>query len=86
MRVVIIDDHPLVRKGVEMVTSLESDIELIGFASNGKEALDLIARTNPEIALVDLRMPGEHGLDIVKKAREINSDCKYIILTSYATP
>lgn len=86
MRVVVIDDHPLVRKGVEMVLSLESDIELVGFASNAAEALEVIARSNPEIALVDLRMSGEHGLDIIKKAREINSVCKYIILTSYATP
>ncbi len=85
MRVIIIDDHPLVRKGVEMVISLESDIEFAGFASNGQEALELIAKTDPEIALVDLRLPGEHGLDIVKKAREINSNCKYIILTSYVT-
>lgn len=85
MRVIIIDDHPLVRKGVEMVISLESDIEFAGFASNGREALELIAKTDPEIALIDLRLPGEHGLDIVKKAREINSNCKYIILTSYVT-
>lgn len=85
MRVIIIDDHPLVIKGVEMVAKLESDIDFVGYASNGREALDLIARENPEVALVDLRMPGESGLDIVKKARAINAECKYIILTSYAT-
>jgi two-component system nitrate/nitrite response regulator NarL len=85
MRVMIVDDHPLVRKGIEMVASLESDIEFIGYASNGKEALELISKKNPEVALVDLRLPGEHGLDIIKKAREINNKCKYIILTSYAT-
>ncbi len=85
MKIVIIDDHPLVRKGLEMVTSLEPDIELAGFASNGKEALELIERTRPEIALVDLRLPGEHGLDIIKKAREILPECKYVILSSYAS-
>ena len=85
MRVIIIDDHPLVRKGVEMVAKLESDIDFVGYASNGKEALDLIARENPEVALVDLRMPGENGLDIIQKARALDGDCKYIILTSYAT-
>jgi len=85
MKIVIVDDHPLVRRGVEMVASLESDIEFAGFAANGREALELISRTNPEVALIDLRLPGEHGLDIIKKAREINSSCKYIILTSYAT-
>jgi two-component system, NarL family, nitrate/nitrite response regulator NarL len=85
MKIVIIDDHPLVRKGLEMVTSLEPDIELAGFASNGKEALELIEKTRPEIALVDLRLPGEHGLDIIKKAREIHPECKYVILSSYAS-
>lgn len=85
MKIIIIDDHPLVRKGIEMVISLEGDIELAGFASNGREALELITKTGPDIALVDLRLPGEHGLDIVKKAREVNNSCKYIILTSYAT-
>ncbi|NMB34928.1 MAG: response regulator transcription factor [Firmicutes bacterium] len=84
MKIIIIDDHPLVKKGVEMVINLEDDIELAGFASNSREALALIANTDPDIALVDLRLPEEHGLDIIKKAREINSNCKYIILTSYA--
>lgn len=85
MRVVIIDDHPLVRKGLEMVTSLEPDIELVGFASNGKEALELIQQSQPEVALVDLRLPGEHGLDIIKQARQIHPECKYVILSSYAS-
>ena len=85
MKIVIIDDHPLVRKGVEMVASLEPDLEFAGYASNGKEALELIAQTNPDVALVDLRLPEEHGLEIIKKARDAGSRCKYIILTSYAT-
>ncbi len=86
MRIVVIDDHPLVRKGLEMVASLEEDIEVVGFAANGEEALALVKEKNPEVALVDLRLPGENGLDIIKKARELNSSgCKFIILSSYAT-
>ena len=85
MKIVIIDDHPLVRKGLEMVTTLEPDIELVGFASNGKEALELIQQSQPEVALVDLRLPGEHGLDIIKQARQIHPECKYVILSSYAS-
>jgi len=85
MRVVVIDDHPLVRKGVEVVAQLEDDIEVVGFASNGREALKLLQEAKPDLALVDLRMPGEHGLEIIKKARDMNIECRYIILTSYAT-
>ena len=85
MKIIIIDDHPLVIKGVEMVTSPEPDLEFAGSATNGKEALEAISRINPDIVLMDLRMPGEHGLDIIRKARDLNCNAKYIVLTSYTT-
>ncbi|UNC93965.1 response regulator transcription factor [Candidatus Contubernalis alkalaceticus] len=84
MRIVVIDDHPLVRKGIEMVAGLEQDIQVVGFASNGAEALEQITSLKPNVALVDLRLPGEHGLDIIKKSRKVHKECKYVILTSYA--
>ncbi len=85
MKVMIIDDHPLVRKGLEMAVSLERDMHVVGTASDGRQALDLIARTNPDVALVDLRLPGEHGLNIIKEAKTINKHCRYIVLSSYAS-
>ncbi len=85
MKIIIVDDHALVRKGVEMVANLEDDIEIVGSASNGQEALELIEKFKPQVALVDLRLPGEHGLDIIKNARNVSRECKYIVLTSYAT-
>lgn len=85
MRIIVIDDHSLVRMGVEMLASLENDIQLVGSASNEKEALKLIEEVRPDVALVDLRMQGEYGLDIIKKARSMNMACKFIILTSFAT-
>ena len=85
MKIVIVDDHPLVRQGIEMVTNLEEDIEVVGFASNGRDAVRIIEEANPDIALVDLRMPGEHGLDVVRKGQVLCPTCKFIILTSYVT-
>ena len=85
MKIVIIDDHPLVIKGVEMVTSQEPDLEFAGSATNGEEALLVIGKINPDIVLMDLRMPGENGLDIIRKARDLSKHSKYIILTSYTT-
>ena len=85
MKVIAVDDHPLVRRGVEVVVALEDDLELVGFAANGVEAAQLFADASPDVALVDLRIPGEHGLDIVRKGREICPTCKFIILTSYST-
>ncbi len=84
IRIVVVDDHPLVKKGVEMVASLEKDIEVVGFASDGKEAREMVCDLQPSLVLVDLRLPGEHGLDIIRNCREVYPDCKYVILTSYA--
>ena len=85
MKVIVVDDHPLVRRGVEVVAALEEDLDVVGYAANGKEAAKLFAEAGPEVALVDLRMPGEHGLDIVRQGRGTCPECKFIILTSYAT-
>ncbi len=85
MKVVVIDDHPLVKMGVEMVAKLEGDIQMVGSASGGEEAQKLMEQVDPDVALVDLRMPQEHGLDFIKRVRDNFSRCKFIILTSYAT-
>jgi len=82
MKLIIIDDHPLVRKGLEFVLSLESDIEVVGEASNRSEALFLLETHNPDIALVDLKLGNEYGLDIVTDALRNKIFCKFIILTS----
>jgi DNA-binding NarL/FixJ family response regulator len=83
--VMMIEDHPLVRKGLEAVIGLEEDLEMIGGAANGTEALRLIGEYRPDVALVDLRLPGEHGLDIIKNARKVSGSTRYIVLTSYST-
>ncbi|MDW7730568.1 MAG: response regulator transcription factor [Bacillota bacterium] len=85
IRLIMVDDHPLVRKGIEAATRLEDDIELLGCSSNTEEALQLIAEHKPDVALVDLRLHDEHGLGVVRRGREICAHTRYIILTSYAT-
>ncbi len=85
IRVVMVDDHPLVRKGIEAATRLEEDLELLGSASSVEEALQLISEHRPDVALVDLRLQGEHGLSVVKKGRGICPQTRYIILTSFST-
>jgi len=81
MNIVIVDDHPLVRQGLSAVISVEGDMNLIGEAANADEALEIITRTKPDIALVDLRLMGVSGLEIVKACMEKVPACKYIILT-----
>ncbi|RJE49100.1 MULTISPECIES: response regulator transcription factor [unclassified Dehalobacter] len=82
MKIVIVDDHPLVRQGLEAVLSTETDMTIVGKASNAGEAVDLICSVFPDIVLVDLMLSGSSGLDVIKTCKEKVSTCKYIVLTS----
>ena len=84
MRIMIVDDHPLVRKGLISVLSLDNNIEIIGEASNNKDAIQFIADKKPDIALVDLRLGNENGLDIIDYFYKKNIECKFMVLTSSA--
>lgn len=82
MNILIIDDHPLVRKGVSSTLSFEENAEKIFEASNVIEAMNLLEKEEPEVAIVDLNLGREDGLEIVKKAKNRGSNTKFIILTS----
>lgn len=81
MNVLVIDDHPLVRKALVSMLS-NGNINKIEEASSVTEALNIISKDIPEIALVDLRLGKENGLEIALKAKEINLNTKFIILAS----
>lgn len=82
MKILIVDDHPLVRKGIVSALSFEEDIEEILEASNKEEAMKLIQVENPVLSIVDLNLGGEDGLDIVLHSRKVGLETKFIILTS----
>lgn len=84
MRLVLIDDHPLVLQGMEVVVQSQQDMEVVGTASCGEAGIRVVEECQPDIAMVDLRLPGEYGLDIIKRAREIAPQCRFIVLTSYS--
>lgn len=86
MKIILIDDHPLVRKGLVSVLSLEKDINVIGEAGDIKKALKLIQEGKPDLALVDIRLGKEYGLDIIEKSCKNNINCKFIVLTSSTDP
>lgn len=85
VNIVVVDDHPLVRKGISMVLSLENDLNICSEATSVEEALEAISKTDPDIVLLDLMLAESCGLDVVKKAREIGVSCKFIVLTSSST-
>lgn len=82
MRIILVDDHPLVRKGLISVLSLEKDIEIIGEASNNEEAVKLINEKEPDLALIDLRLGEDNGLDIIEYFNKRKTQCKFLVLTS----
>ncbi len=81
IKIFIADDHHIFRKGIRSILADDKTIEVIGEASNGDEALEMLNRLNPDIALLDIDMPGLSGLDVARKLRQDNSQIKSIILT-----
>ncbi len=83
INVLIADDHHVVRRGLLFFLKTQKDIEIIGEATNGKEAVKLVSELNPDVVLMDLSMPEMDGVMATKVIRETNASVKIIILTSY---
>ncbi|NLC67739.1 MAG: response regulator transcription factor [Clostridiaceae bacterium] len=83
MKLLVVDDHPLVRQGIRSILSSNKYISELLEADSISGALEIIANKRPNIVLVDLKLGSQNGFDLVEKAKESNSDAKFIILTSY---
>lgn len=82
MNILVVDDHPLVRRGIISILAIENDIEQINEASNVEDAVKILYREKPDVAIIDLNLGKEDGLDIIEKYKNINNNTKYLILTS----
>jgi DNA-binding NarL/FixJ family response regulator len=82
IRVFLVDDQTLVRKGVRSLLSLLADIEVVGEASDGAEALDLIPQVSPDVVLLDIRMPGLNGLSVLRRLGGAETP-RFIVLTTF---
>ena len=85
VRVVIADDHPVVRAGLRGMLEPESDIEVVGEATNGREAVSLVGRLEPEVVLMDLQMPELDGVAATKQIRERYPETNVLVLTTFDT-
>jgi DNA-binding NarL/FixJ family response regulator len=83
MKILIADDHPIFRKGLLKVIEADASFEVVAETGDGAEALQLIEKLGPEVAVIDISMPGMSGLEIVKAAREKNLPAEFIVLTMY---
>jgi NarL family two-component system response regulator LiaR len=85
IRVLIAEDHAIVRKGVRTLLSMEKDIDVIGEAANGREAVELVSSLDPDVILMDLVMPELDGIQAIQQIKETHPDAKVLVLTSFAT-
>ncbi len=83
IRVFLADDHPLTRSGIASYLEQEKDMELVGEASDGEEALERIRALAPDVALMDIRMPKEDGVSVVRRMKEEGLRTAALMLTSY---
>ncbi|MFI6286419.1 response regulator [Streptomyces sp. NPDC051018] len=85
IRVLLADDHPVVREGLRGMLGAEADLEVVGEASDGPQAEALSAELLPDIVLMDLRMPGGGGAESIERMRAAGLPCRVIVLTTYET-
>lgn len=83
IRVLMVDDHPIVRLGLAAFLGLQDDIEVVGAAASGNEALSILKRTPVDIILIDLRMPGLSGIETLEKITAIVPIARSIVLSSF---
>ena len=83
IRVLIADDHAVVRQGLRTFLDLQDDIEVVAEADDGAAAVDAAARAKPDVILLDLVMPGVDGVGALKRLREAGSRARVIVLTSF---
>ena len=85
IRILIVDDHPVVRAGLTSMLGTQAELEVIGSASSGEEALAKLSQVEPDVLLLDLRMHGMSGVDTLTAMKRSAHDTRVIILTSFET-
>ena len=83
IRILTVDDHPLLRKGIAALVNAEPDLKLVAEASNGEEAVEAFRSHRPDVTLMDLQMPGVDGIGAIGRIRDEFPNARIIVLTTY---
>lgn len=81
IKVIVIDDHDLIREGLNRIISFEEDLEILGEGKNGEEALELVESKAPEVVVLDINMPKKNGLEVLKGIKQKDKNIKVVMLT-----
>jgi len=84
IRVLIVDDHAIVREGQRALSDSEPGMEVFGEAANGIEAVELALSLQPDVILLDLVLPGKEGIEVIKEIKEVNPELRILVLTSFS--
>ena len=85
IKILMADDHPMVRAGIRGMLETQDDFEVVAEAENGREAVDQVARLKPDVVLMDLRMPEMEGVEAIGKVKESYPNVHILVLTTYDT-
>src|SRR3954470_14222611 len=83
IRLLIADDHPVVRDGVAAIINQHPDLKIVAEESNGSEAIAAFETGKPDVALLDLRMPDLDGIEVIRQIRKLKDDARIIVLTTF---
>jgi DNA-binding NarL/FixJ family response regulator len=83
IKILTVDDHPLLRQGIAAVIQGEKDMLIVGEAANGREAIEMFRRQRPDVTLMDLQMPDLNGIDATATIRQAHPQARIIVLTTY---
>ena len=86
IRVLVVDDHPVVRQGLRTFLDLQDDITVVGEAADGQSCVDAAASLRPDVVLLDLKMPGSGGVEALHGLREDGNPARVLVITSFTDP